>query len=55
MLRIPVSIISIAIFYNPIIGSTGLNIEANQNLKVALVSVLGQTVMEPFTVVGQVS
>ncbi len=42
--------IEVNIYPNPIIGPTGLNIEANQQLNVELLSVLGQTIMESFTV-----
>ena len=42
--------IEVNIYPNPVISPSGLNIKANQNLTVELVSVLGQEVIKPFTV-----
>jgi hypothetical protein len=42
--------IEVNIYPNPITDPSGLNIKANQDLTVELVSVLGQSIIEPFTV-----
>ncbi|MCK5469258.1 MAG: T9SS type A sorting domain-containing protein, partial [Cyclobacteriaceae bacterium] len=42
--------IEVNIYPNPITNPSGLNIKANQNITVELVSVLGQRIIAPFTV-----
>jgi hypothetical protein len=42
--------IEVTIYPNPIHGTSGLHLKANQDLTVELISVLGQSIMAPFSI-----